>query len=184
MQRILWGQTALILCCLFYLIWWYRGFRPGVNVNRVGGLNGFLLLITAVLGIAGVLLSLSPVETKRDAYLHPFYSTIGGIVAYIILLIVTKYGFKRIVTTELFLIVGWTVLELCVINSLYGGEYLSAGSFFILCIVIAAAFVLSMILYVAYYRMEENKAFFLAMLPLVLAAVVMAVIILAVKIWH
>ena len=38
------GQLLLILCCIVYLIWWYRGFRPNTNVSRVGGVNGILLL--------------------------------------------------------------------------------------------------------------------------------------------
>ena len=59
MKKILAGQVLLILCCAFYLIWWYRGYRPGVSADRVGGLNGVLLLITAALGITGMLCSLA-----------------------------------------------------------------------------------------------------------------------------
>ena len=47
-------QILLILCCAFYLIWWYRGYRPGVPADRVQGLNGVLLLITAAHGITGI----------------------------------------------------------------------------------------------------------------------------------
>ena len=46
-----------------------------------------------------------------------------------------------------------------------------------LIIVIAAAFVISMVLYVAYYRMEEMKAFYAAMVPLITEAAAMAVLI-------
>ena len=58
MNRTITGQILLILCCVVYLVWWYRGFRPGVTVNRVSGVNGVLLLVTAVLGLAGVAFSL------------------------------------------------------------------------------------------------------------------------------
>ena len=51
MNRIITGQIILILCCVVYLVWWYRGFRPGVSVSRVSGLNGLLLAVTAILGI-------------------------------------------------------------------------------------------------------------------------------------
>ena len=60
MRHMITGQLLLIACCVFYLIWWYRGFRPNVEADRIGGLNGCLLLITAVLGIAGILFSLLP----------------------------------------------------------------------------------------------------------------------------
>ena len=44
----------------------------------------------------------------------------GAIAAYLILLAVTRLFFHRQVTTELFLIVGWTALALSEINVLYG----------------------------------------------------------------
>ena len=134
MRRILTGQTLLVLCCVFYLIWWYRGYRPGAVSGRVSGINGILLLIT-------------------------------------------RYGFHRIVTTELILIVGWTVLEMTVINRLSAAGGLSDRGFAVMCIVIAAAFLISMVLYVAYYRMEEMKAFYAAMVPLVTEASAMVVLI-------
>ena len=68
MRRIITGQVLLIICCILYMVWWYRCYRPGEAVNRIGGANGMLLLIT-------------------------------------------RFAFNRIVTTELILIVGWTILD-------------------------------------------------------------------------
>ena len=48
--------------------------------------------------------------------------------------------------------------------------------FLIICVVIILAFVLSIILYVAYYRMEEMRAFYAAMVPLIMEAAAMAVL--------
>ena len=45
-----------------------------------------------------------------------------------------------------------------------------------MCIVIAVAFLVSIILYVAYYRMEAMKAFYAAMVPLITEAGAMAVL--------
>ncbi|MDO5133899.1 MAG: hypothetical protein Q4D81_13115 [Eubacteriales bacterium] len=56
------------------------------------------------------------------------------------------------------------------INRLNAACILSGRGFKIMCIVIAAAFLISMVLYVAYYRMEEMKAFYAAMVPLVTEA--------------
>ena len=176
MSRIITGQILLIICCAVYLIWWYRGFRPGVTVSRVGGVNGVLLLITAALGLAGVIFSLMPVEEIREAAISQSGIVVAGIVSYFILLFVTKGIFHRVVTTELMLIVGWTMLEIVVADRLYAAGALGGGSFGTVCVVIAAAFVISIVLYVAYYRMEEMKAFYAAMVPLVTEAVAMAVL--------
>lgn len=177
MRKIMIGQILLILCCVFYLIWWYRGFRPGTDVSRIGGLNGVLLLITAALGITGVVFCLLPVQELSKPKLNPMMIIICGIAAYVVLLLITRFGFRRVVTTELFLIVGWTVLEMTLINKLSAGGALSETGFLVMCIVIAAAFIVSIILYVAYYRMEEMKAFYAAMVPLITEASAMAVLV-------
>ena len=176
MKHTLIGQLLLILCCAVYLIWWYRGFRPGVNVSRVGGANGVLLLITAVLGLAGVVLSLSPVPVVRDYWISQGSIVVIGIVSYIVLLFVTKTLFHRIVTTELILIVGWTMLEMLVADRLFAGGAFGEGSLFAVCMVIAVAFLISIVLYVAYYRMDEMKAFYAAMVPLITEAVAMGIL--------
>lgn len=176
MTKVIIGQVLLVVCCFFYLIWWYRGFRPGVTVNRVGGINGALLLVTAVFGIAGLVLSLMPVPEDLPRKISSVYIVGGGVIAYLGLLLLTRYVFQRIVTTELFLIVGWTMLEMVVITKLNAAGALSDGRFCFMCCVFAIAFVISMVLYVAYYRMEELKAFYAAMVPLVTEAVSMIIL--------
>ena len=81
MNRIITGQVLMVLCCMVYLIWWYRGFRPGIDVRRVGGVNGFLLLITAGLGIAGIVMSLTPVPQVSKMKADPLMIAVGGAVA-------------------------------------------------------------------------------------------------------
>ena len=161
MKTIITGQILLILCCIVYLIWWYRGFRPGIYVSRAGGVNGALLLITMVLGFAGVVVMI----------------VICGIATYFILLVVTKVFFNRVVTTELFLIVGWTMLETIVADRLYAIGSLGGKSFSAIIVIIAAAFMIGIVLYVAYYRMEEMRAFYAAMVPLVVDAIAMSAMI-------
>ena len=176
MRKILAGQALLILCCAVYLVWWYRGYRPGVSVDRLGGLNGILLRITVGLGIAGLVLSCGRIEAKRAPVLSSVLIAAAGAAVYIALLLLTRYGFGRIVTTELLLIVGWTALEASVLCRLYAAEALSGRGFVFLCAVIGAAFAVSMVLYVAYYRMEAMKAFYAAMVPLLTEAAAMAVL--------
>lgn len=143
----------------------------------MGGANGILLSITAMTGMAGLMLTLMPIKQNKPLRFNQMVAVIIGIAAYILLMFVTKYGFQRIVTTELFLIVGWTLLELTFINRLYAGELLSGTRFNVMCIVIAAAFIISMVLYVAYYKMDEMKAFYVAMIPLVTEGLSMGVLV-------
>ena len=177
MRRIMTGQSFLIVCCMFYLIWWYRGYRPGTAVNRIGGINGVLLFLTMAFGIAGVLFSLTQLRVVTEPKINPEMIIAAGIAAYISLFLITRFLFQRVVTTELFLIVAWTVLEITVINRLFAGGFLANTGFLILCTGIAAAFFISIVLYVAYYRMEELKAFYAAMAPLVTEAAAMGLII-------
>ena len=177
MKTIITGQILLILCCIVYLIWWYRGFRPGIHVSRAGGVNGVLLLITMVLGFAGVVFSLMPVEKIREPLVSQVIIVVCGIAAYFILLVVTKVLFNRVVTTELFLIVGWTMLETVVADRLYAIGSLGGKSFSAIIVIIAAAFLIGIVLYVAYYRMEEMRAFYAAMVPLVVDAIAMSAMI-------
>ena len=177
MNRIITGQIIFILCCVVYLVWWYRGFRPGVSVSRVSGLNGLLLAVTAILGIAGVVFCMLDMEASSPWKVSPVYIISGGIIGYIVLLVVTRYIFDRVVTSELFLIIGWTMLETAVINQLNADGTLGEIGFTIMCVIIAAAFIISMILYVAYYKMEEMKAFYAAMVPLVTEGAAMVVLV-------
>ena len=177
MRRIITGQILLIVCCVFYLIWWYRGYRPGSAADRIGGVNGILLFITMAFGIAGVVLSLMRIPSVNVPKISPMLILAGGIASYVVFLIITRCFFHRIVTAELFLIVAWTMLEITVINRLSAGGFLSDNRFVFLFVVIAAAFIISMVLYVAYYRMEEMKAFYAAMIPLITEGAAMAVLI-------
>ena len=180
MKKILIGQVLLIVCCMFYLVWWYRGYRPGVSVSRISGVNGAFLFMTAAFGIAGLICSLTRVQTRIEYKISPMLIVIGGIVLYFALQLRTRFAFQRVVTTELFLIVGWVMLEMTVINRLHAAEILADRGFLVMCLVIILAFVISIILYVAYYRMEEMRAFYAAMIPLITEAAVMAVLIVVV----
>ena len=88
-----------------------------------------------------------------------------------------KYYKSHVVTSELLLIVVWTMLETAVANWLNAGGYLTGSRLTAMVIVLIAAFVISIILYVAYYRMEEMKAFYAAMVPLITEAVAMIVMV-------
>jgi len=180
-HKIILGQSLLCICCVFYLIWWGLSFRPDVTVNREGGINGLLLLITAISGLAGVALSLIGVNSLQAVdkpKVNGAFVLVCGIAVYVFLLILTRLAFKRPVTTELLLITAWAMLEMTVISSLNAGGRLTDIRFWILAAVVAIAFVGSMILYVLYYRMEPMRAFYAAMVPLITEGASMLVVIL------
>ncbi|MGI6735854.1 MAG: hypothetical protein ACOX41_00875 [Anaerovoracaceae bacterium] len=168
-QQILLGQSLLIVCCVFYLIWWSISYRPGLDVSRIGGIRGVLLLVTAAAGIAGVLFSLLGNGRLQAAApkLNGSLILIGGIAAYVLLLLITRLLLHRPVTTELFLIVAWAVLELALLSKLNGAGAITDFRFAVMIAVLAAAVVSSLVFYVLYYRMEPVTAYRMAMVPLI-----------------
>jgi hypothetical protein len=177
-QRILAGQLLLIVCCAVYLIWWSVSFRPGQSVNRAGGYRGVLLLFTAVCGVVGAILTISGVNgvPSSSERWNGMAICLTGLCGYAALLFFTGSILHRPVTTELVLIVGWTVMEFCAVNALAGAGILSGGRMAVMSGLIAAACIVSMVLYVLYYRMEAWRAFYFAMVPLATEGISMAVL--------
>lgn len=178
--KIIAGQALLIVCCIFYLIWWSISYKPDITVDRTGGRNGLLLAVTVICGIAGVVLTLAgnaAAVPVTEPGLSGRQILIGGVTAYFVLLFVTAVLFRRQVTTELVLITGWTMLELTVINALQSAGRISIGRLRALTAVIAVAFVMSIVLYILYYRMKPAPAYYAAMVPLISEGVSMAVIV-------
>ncbi len=87
MLPILLGQISLIICCMFYLVWWYRCYRPDVVASRTMGTNGILLFFTFLFGVAGACLSLWTVEEVTQPKINALAIIIGGILGYIVLML-------------------------------------------------------------------------------------------------
>ena len=173
-QKILYGTLCLIACCLFYLIWWSITFHPARTFPSAP--KYLLFACTLAAGVGGIVILVTGMQELPAVRgkLSNLTLTVIGIAAYIVLLIVTNRLLHRQVTTELLLIVGWTILELCVQNSLYrsGGPALSLTLVYMI-ITIAVA-VIGMLCYLSYYNLEARRAFYTGMVPLILFAVVMA----------
>lgn len=168
------GNGLLVVCCGFYLAWWLLAFRP---VNPVGGMrSGWLLLPAFAAGIGSVVLisrgifasPLSPI------FLSGKWILWGGIAAYILLLAATLLLLHRPVTTELFLIVGWTMLMLAELNALLANGLLDHGSCMVLSLIITAAAAASLVCYLLYYHLDGWAGCCDGAIPLVLAALVSA----------
>ena len=161
------GQGLLMLCCLFYSAWWYVAYNPKVNFNPFGGTAGILFWITFACGIAAIYLNIYGIRNLADV---KQICLIGG-AAYVVLLAVTVLIFHRQVTAELFLITAFATLETCAIFAAFNENFPT-----ILILIVAAATILSMVAYLLYYNVDEVKAFYLGMLPLIVDAISAAVI--------
>lgn len=175
-RQMFWGNILLVGCCIFYLLWWVLAFKP---TGAVKGLRSSWLLIPALfLGCAAVLLIIRGANgvDKSGSFFSDGTVLIAAAVFYIILLIVTQLAFHRQVTTELFLIVGWTALAFLESNALYSlGIVARNGALMLLTAAVITA-VLSMICYVLYYGFDDWAGYVDGMIPLLLAGAYMTIL--------
>ena len=173
-RQIFIGNILFIICCGFYLAWWLLAFRP--SGADTGVKTGWLLIPASLAGLSGIVLIVRCVltETFFKQLLPGEYILWGGIAAFIILLVVTALVFKRPVTTELILIVGWGMLALAEINTLFGSELFSYRMAVGFVVLIGAVVVFSMICYVLYFQLNSRAGYIAGMIPLLLTALTMA----------
>ena len=177
MKPLLIGHVFLIVCCGFYLAWWYLAFRPGYAGSRVSGIAGALLLITAICGFIGIGFSVTGIlrDGARSAFIPSAAIVIGGILVYLLLMAGSSLLLHRQVTTELFLILGWLVLELLSFQTSYRLEATGFTGAVILSVLAALAAILSLFLYLEYYRVSDMRGYIYGMVPLITEALCMVV---------
>ena len=173
-KQILIGNVLFVLCCMFYLAWWLLAFKPSGAIT--GMKTGWLLIPASLFGLAGVVLAILGVSKKVEGALlfRGGYILCGGIALFILLLVVTSRLLKRPVTTELVLIVGWGMLALTEINALHGLGFFSRRLSIGFIIIISVSFLISLVCYVLYYRLDKKAGYIDGMIPLLMAALSMA----------
>lgn len=173
-KQIFRSNILLMICCAFYLTWWLLAFKPAGAMK--GMKTGWLLIPAFAAGVAAIILAVKGIlSAPIRASLFPRESLLwGGIAAYFIFLMVTLLLFKRPVTTELFLIVGWAALALSEINTLYGMGRFSHGLAVIFAAVIGAAMLIDLVCYILYYSLGARAGYFDGMVPLLMTALVMS----------
>ncbi|MCD8076700.1 MAG: hypothetical protein LUF27_17055, partial [Lachnospiraceae bacterium] len=147
----------MIGCCVFYLAWWLIAFKPEGAIKGIR--SGWLLIPALLFGVAAVMhIAQGSGAVESDALLFPRNAVlIGGVVIYVVLLVGTSVLLKRQVTTELFLIVGWTTLMFLELNALFAqGQFTRSTAILLLVITLIAA-VVSMICYLLYYGLDKVK---------------------------
>ncbi len=178
-RQMLTGNLMLIICCAFYLAWWALAFKPEGAIK--GMKSGWLLIPAFVFGIAAVMF-IATGSTVEGKFLIPRSAIlIGGCVIYVALMLGTAIFLKRQVTTELFLIVGWTVLTFLELNALYAlGTFSNATTIIFLVVTLVFA-VVSLVCYLLYYDLDSVKGYIDGMIPLILVAVMMAAVTVGVR---
>lgn len=174
-EMLFFGNLSFTLCCVFYLIWWSVAFRPDTPAPKT--LSALLFTLTVIFGLVGLCLIIGGMNSAdTDKRLFPVYAVVAaGIIVYILLLALTSSLLHRQITTELILIVGWGMLALCEINTFYGTGRLGFPAAVVICVVVAAVMLASLICYIAYYNLEAHKAYIDGMLPLIMTGTMMAV---------
>lgn len=175
-KQILTGNILLIFCCVFYLAWWILAFKPTGAIK--GMKSGWLLLPAVVFGAAAILQIVrgSGVADSQSVLFPQTAVLISGVIVYVVLLVATRLLLNRQVTTELFLIVGWTVLMFLEVNALFAqGQYSRTAAIVMLVIMVIAA-VVSLVCYLLYYNLDSVRGYVDGMVPLLLIAAMMVAV--------
>lgn len=173
-RTILNGHLMLLLCIAFYLIWWAIAFRPGGNYNIISTISIILAFIT---GIAGTIICASGLGMKSSNTVNipNIYFIYGAIVLYFIMFFISSKFFHRQVTTELFLLIAWLVLEYSVLNVMNANDIFKISTVIILGVVSTLVFIINFYCYMVYYDLSGFKSYIDGMIPLIDSAVVMII---------
>ena len=183
MGKVLLGNWLLVICSICYLAWWLITFKPPAPK---GSMVGTLILIGAFAsGLSGLFFAVtgmaSPSEEVIQEGIPGILIIASGIILYAILLLLTRTIFHRQVTSELFIIVGWSVLEAALCNYMYTLGEFSAKEAIICAAVILLVSIISLICYILYYELSYVKGYIDGCIPLVLCMIVMIILNLRIK---
>ena len=175
-RQLLMGNISLIVCSIFYLLWWILAFKP---VKPVTGMkSGWLLLPALVLGASAVVLIIRGIWAAqiRQTIIPAGWILLFSAAAYVILALITGRFMNRPVTTELILIVAWTALTLAEVNTLYGVEVFPLWTACSYMAVTMLFTLISLAAYILYYSLDAVTGYVDGMIPLILAALMMGAI--------
>ena len=171
MKQIFVGNVALAVCAAFYLAWWILAFKPTGALK--GFATGWLLLPAVLAGVAAlVLICGGVIQAPRDGMIvRPLFVAAAGAALFVALVAVTGGVMARPVTTELVLIVGWATLSVCQLVALTAMGVWGKAAAVAQAAYIAAATLVSLGCYMAYYKLDGLKGWIDGMVPLVAALV-------------
>ena len=179
MKVLIYGNRSMIACVVCYLLWWIITFKPPAPKSSLTG--SVFLMGAFLLGLGGIfVISHGIIRMSDSQVVNPFIPLwlipVAGIALYAVLLYITSSLLRRQVTSELFIIIGWTVLETCLVCTMYRYGVIRTGKLAALTIGIMIVSVLSIICYLLYYRLEYVKGYYDGMIPLILTGIMMVII--------
>lgn len=169
------SNLLLSVTALFYLLWWIVFFRPGSTVKYPSlehSLGNGSLVIAAVTGLLAIVFMVRGLYKTLDDQLPKFgHAAFGATMSYMAVAFCTQILLDRHVTTELSIMVVYTVLEiLCLIDCSRSGltdktdtALTTAGLLFVT--------IVNIFCYCVYYFLDDTWRFIDGMIPLVLCGV-------------
>ncbi len=183
MSKLLAGNWFMVICSIFYLAWWLIVFRPPAPKGSMIG--SILLILAFASGIIGLYLTIGemafPTGEMQNRGIKGLFIMACGVILYVVLLVMTKAVFHRQVTSELFIITGWVVLEVAICNYMYALGAFSVREAVALSVVGLIVGLISLICYVLYYELPYVKGYVDGCIPLVLVMITMIVINMMIK---
>jgi len=162
---------------MMYLIWWLKSYHPTKGDDHYTGVSGIMLIITSILGLIGMLFNMSGILdlSPVNGFINGNVIIISGLIAYPVLFVITQFILHRVVTTELFLIVGWVMLEIASINIAYALEHVSAFMVIMFLFLVFAAAIISLYFYLMYFKVTPVKGYIYGAIPLITEAICMGI---------
>jgi len=163
------GHLLIVLTGVFWSIYWTMLFRAEEAGAPVP--SGLLPTASALCGLGALLAMAVGIEAlPHGAARMPFQFwsiPVGGAVFFVLWLATTTLLFKRVVTSELFLIPLWAVLQACALYVLAGSGWLSGRQTAVAAALTLAAFGVGLVCYVLHYRLDDHGRFINGLVPYV-----------------
>jgi hypothetical protein len=172
--KIFSGNILMLITCMCYIAWWVAAFRPGRTARSSAPALITLTLATGICSL--ILLGLGIGKLSESGRIFPMiYIPAGAVLLYIILLIITKQMFNRVVTSELLIMILWAAFEIAAGNVLAGNGSLGTPATIALMILIAAATCAGLVCYILYYRLDGVAGFLDGLIPIAVDGLVVAI---------
>ena len=163
------GHLLILLTGVFWSVYWTMLFHA--EESKAPLPSGLLPAATVLCGFGAlIVMSLAIAALAPGAGRMPFQLwqiPVWGVVFFVLWLAVSTLVFKRVVTSELFLIPMWAVLQACVLHALAGSGWLSGSQTAVSAVLTSAAFLVGLVCYVLHYRLDDNGRFINGLVPYV-----------------
>jgi hypothetical protein len=172
------GHLLIVLVGVFWSIYWTRDFSAEASATP---LSGVLALAATLCGLGAFLLIPAsipalPLGTVRMPFPLPNIP-LWSAAFFVLWLLASTLLFRRPVTSELFLVPLWAVLEACVLYGLASSGWLNGRQTVTLAVLTAVAFLAGLVCYLLHYHLDEHGRYINGLVPYAfIGAVSLAVI--------